>query len=75
MTKAKITKQQGYRCAPEGARIETFDFGSVVTGKVADWAIADGAAQPVYDPREEAKVESVPETKAKPRKRAKKETS
>lgn len=75
MTQAKITKQEGYRCAPNGASVVTFGFGAVVTGKVAEWALADGAAQRMFEPREETKVEVVPETKAKPRTRTKKGTS
>lgn len=68
MSKAKITKQDGYRCAPEGATVKTFAFGQIVEGKVAEWALADNAAQRMFEPREETKVESVPETKAKPKK-------
>lgn len=72
MTQAKITKQEGYRCAPNGAEVEHFSFGQIVEGKVAEWALADHAAQRMFEPREETKVESVPETKAKPRSRTKK---
>lgn len=75
MTQAKITNQGGYRCSPDGAHVVAFGFGEVVTGKVADWALADGAAQRMFEPREETKVEAVPETKAKPRSRTKKGTS
>lgn len=67
MTKAKITKPEGYRCAPDGSTVQHFAFGTKVEGKVADWALADGAAQRMFDPREETKVESAPETKTKPR--------
>lgn len=74
MTQAKITKQEGYRCAPDGVNVVTFGFGTIVTGKVADWALADKAAQRMFDPREETKVEAVSETKAKPRSRTKKGT-
>jgi len=70
MTKAKITKP--YRCAPRGAVIEEIAVGTIVTGQVAEWALADGAAQRMFDPREETKVEAAPETKAKPRGRKKK---
>jgi len=69
MTKAKITKP--YRCAPRGAVIEEIAVGTVVTGQVAEWAIADGAAQRMFDPRTETKVESAPETKAKTATKAK----
>ena len=74
MTQAKIAKQDGYRCAPEGATVQTFAFGQIVEGNVAEWAIADGAAQRMFEPREETKVEVVPETKqrGRPRKEPKK---
>lgn len=42
--RAKIIRPEGYRCAPSGAVVETFQFGAEVTGVVAEWAIADGAA-------------------------------
>jgi hypothetical protein len=63
MTTAKITKQDGYRCAPYGAIVQTFSFGEIVTGKVAEFALSDHAAQRMFDPREETKVEVAPETK------------
>lgn len=63
MSQAKITKPDGYRCAPGGAMIETFPFGTIVTGQVAEWALADKAAQRMFDPRTETKVEMPPETK------------
>ena len=65
MTQAKITCKEGYRCAPDGVRVEVFAFESVVAGKVAEWAIADGAARRMFDPRTDTQVQSVPETKAK----------
>lgn len=69
MTTAKITKIGGYTCAPLGARIEHFPAGSVVTGQVAEWALQDGAASRMFDPREETKVVAPPETKrSRPRK-------
>jgi len=67
--KARIIKQEGYRCAPEGARVVLFGYGETVTGKVAEWALADGAAQQITDPRTETKIQSPPETKATPKKR------
>jgi hypothetical protein len=69
MTKAKITKKNGYKCAPNGNRVETFPFGEVVTGQVADWALADHAASRMFDPVKEKKVVTPPETKAAPKKR------
>lgn len=63
MTRAKITHPDGYRCSPSGARVEVFAFGEIVTGKVADWALADHAGQRMFDPREETKVEAVLEVK------------
>lgn len=41
---AKITKRDGYKCAPSGHTIEFFPYGEIVTGQVAEWAISDNAA-------------------------------
>jgi hypothetical protein len=73
MTKAKITRPQGYRCSPNGATVEFFEAGTIVTGKVAEWALADHAANRMFEPREELKVETQLEVKA-PRKRTRKGT-
>lgn len=64
MTTAKITKKDGYKCAPEGFEVITFPFGAIVDGQVAEWAIADRAASRMFDPREETKVVASDETKA-----------
>lgn len=66
--RAKITDKYGFKCAPNGYKVESFPFGSIVTGKVAEWAIADKAASAMFDPREEAKVTGPDETKVMPRK-------
>ena len=58
MSKAKITKKDGYKCAPAGHTVETFPFGEIVTGQVAEWAIADHAAKRMMERKP-------PETKAK----------
>ncbi len=65
MGKAKITKKDGYRCAPQGHTVVDFPFGTEVTGQVAEWALADHAAKRLFDPRKETKVVSPPETKTK----------
>lgn len=71
MTTAKITKRDGYKCAPNGSIVEFFPFGAVVTGVVAEFALQDHAAHRMFDPREAAKVVAPDETKAKraPRKK------
>jgi len=61
---AKITLALGYRCAPNGVFVETFPVGSVVSGQVAEWALADKAAARLFDPRAEAKVITQVETKS-----------
>ena len=71
MTKAKITKQIGYQCAPDGHTVITFPYGAIVDGKVAAWALADHAASRMFDPRTETKVVTDIETKA-PKKRGRK---
>lgn len=63
MTKAKITKANGYMCAPGGARAELFACGAMVSGQVAVWALADRAASATFEPREEVKVVEPAETK------------
>ncbi len=55
MKRAKITKQGGYKCAPQGHTVVTFAEGSTVEGQVAEWAIADHAAQAMFDPVKEKK--------------------
>lgn len=49
MTKAQITNPKGYKCAPEGHTTERFEFGAVVGGTVADWAIASGNAEEIKE--------------------------
>lgn len=44
MTKAKITRDGGYTCCPDGHTPATYQKGEVVTGQVAEWALADRAA-------------------------------
>jgi hypothetical protein len=70
---AQITRKPGYRCAPFGAVVEFFAFGSVVSGKVAELALADGAAKLMHDPRSDTQAMTAPETKkrGRPRKVAK----
>ena len=41
---AKITKQGGYLCAPLGHTVMHFHEGQIVSGIVAELALADGAA-------------------------------
>lgn len=36
-----------YRCAPEGHTVVLLPKGTVVEGRVADWALSDGAAMEV----------------------------
>ena len=43
--KAKITKKDGYRCAPEGHTVEFYEFGEIVEGQAAEYAVADKAAK------------------------------
>ena len=48
MKKAKITNKDGYKCAPAGHTVVTIPFGTVVEGKVAEWALADKAAKAMF---------------------------
>ena len=63
--KAKITKEDGFECAPDGHTVVVFNFGDIVTGQVAEWALAARAASAMFDPREDTKVVAPPETKGK----------
>lgn len=71
--RAKITAAQGYRCAPRGAIVEEFAFGQIVDGSVAAWAVGDGAAEALQDPRDTLAISKPVETKkqrGRPRKKA-----
>lgn len=70
MIRAKITKKDGYQCAPKGHTIETFPCGAIVDGQVAEWALADKAASRMFEPRAETKVVNPPETKRRTKKKA-----
>ena len=61
--KAKITKSDGYTCAPNGFELVTFAQGDIVTGQVAEWALADKAAGRMFDPVAETKPAAPLETK------------
>ena len=45
--KAEITAPQGFRIAPEGHTVVTFGAGEIVTGKIAEEAIATGNARKI----------------------------
>lgn len=68
MTKAKITKPNGYKCAPDGHTVITVPFNTIVEGQIAEWALADKAASAMFDPVQERKVVAAPETKKRGRK-------
>lgn len=58
MSQAKITKAEGYKCAPNGSIVETFKCGDVVDGKVADWACKDGAAKRLFEKKLNPKIKN-----------------
>ena len=45
MASAKIILKDGFTCAPNGHTVVVYPFGSVVDGKVAEWAIKSQAAK------------------------------
>jgi hypothetical protein len=45
--KAEITAPQGFRIAPEGHTVVTFEAGQIVTGKIAEEAILAGMARKI----------------------------
>ena len=47
--KAKLTRE--YRCAPSGHTVEVLPKGKIVTGKIAEWALVDGAASRMIEKR------------------------
>jgi hypothetical protein len=47
----EVTLSRTYRCAPEGHTTYVFHRGTVVTGRVAEMAIRDGAAAMPRRPR------------------------
>ena len=66
MKKAKITKPNGYKCAPDGHTVITVPFNTIVDGKIAEWALADKAASAMFDPVHERKIIAPIETKVDP---------
>ena len=56
MSKAKVTKADGYSCAPKGSIVVTFPYGEIVEGQVADWACADGAAKRMFEKKLSPKI-------------------
>lgn len=65
--RAKITHPDGYRCAPEGNRVVFFPTGTVVSGKVAVWAVADHAAAAMFADDRKTKIATPTEAKTKGR--------
>ncbi len=63
--RAKITKKGGYRCAPEGRIVVTFEEGTIVEGYVAEIALQDHAASRMFDQPEAKKVVAPKEVKKK----------
>lgn len=68
--KAKITAADGYRCAPEGHTVVTFPMGEIVTGHVAEWAVADKAASRMFDKAEPLEDKAVAPKATKGRRKA-----
>lgn len=58
----RLTRE--YRCAPEGHTVQAFPAGLIVSGQVAEWALADGAGERADGPVAETKVVHPPEVKA-----------
>lgn len=62
---AKITAKEGYKCAPNGHKILTFELGAEVSGQIAKWALADNAAKRLFPKGLKTKnAGSAPENKA-----------
>jgi hypothetical protein len=68
MTQAIITKENGYKCAPNGVTVLHFAKGETVFGRVAELALQDAAAE-LFEPRTDTQaIKAAPETKRKGRK-------
>lgn len=66
---AKITAIYGYKCAPDGHTVLNFPNGQIVSGKVAEMAIEDGAADAIETGPSEIKITPPAEVKkGRPRK-------
>ncbi len=65
---AKITARNGYRCAPDGVTVLHFAFDEIINGLAAEWAVADGYAQPVIEAKPAAALETKPARIGKSRK-------
>jgi hypothetical protein len=54
MIKAKITADSGFVCAPNGHTEERYECGTIVFGRVAEWALRAKAARRMIDKRDGA---------------------
>lgn len=72
MTKAKITAEEGFRCAPEGHTVITIPQGTIVEGDIAEWALEAKAASRMMEKKPpENKAEAPAETKTARRSKGK----
>ena len=66
--KAKITAPNGFRIAPQGHTVERFAAGEIVTGYIAEKAVANGAAEEILETKVIQDIET-PEKKHRGRPR------
>ena len=62
--RVKISKREGYKCAPLGHTVEFFEFGEIVNGQAAEYALADKAGARVFDKPSTAKPAGKRKTKS-----------
>jgi hypothetical protein len=62
---AKITATYGYKCAPDGHTVLNFANGQIVSGKVAEMAVEDGAAVAIEVGPIDTKITPPAETKSR----------
>lgn len=62
---AKITAAYGYKCAPDGHTVLNFANGQIVSGRVAEMAVEDGAAVAIETGPVETKIAPPSETKVR----------
>jgi hypothetical protein len=59
--KAEIIAPQGFRIAPEGHTVVTFEAGTIVTGEIAEAALMSGMARKIDEIAESLEHKSDPD--------------
>jgi len=66
---AKITNQKGFRIAPQGHTVEHYAVGTIVSGYIAEKALANGVAEEILEKKIIEDIETpVKRPRGRPRK-------